>query len=118
MEQKILESTYFHTAKITGLKEVIKEWGETVLEDGLIIDNVKCALSQDKRSFNTNTIQAQQETTISYSAKLFCNPNVSIRAGDKIEVTLENGVVRGFIAGEPFYYPSHQEIPLIRELKA
>ncbi|MFK0524756.1 ABC transporter ATP-binding protein [Paenibacillus illinoisensis] len=76
--------------------------------------NVPCRISQTGLAANTQT-----DTTndIDYSSKLFLSPLVEIKQGDKLTVTRE-GLTREYTAGEPFIYPTHQEINLDRDVKA
>jgi len=76
--------------------------------------NVPCRISQTGLAANTQT-----DTTndIDYSSKLFISPQTDILQGDKLTVT-RGGITRGYTAGEPFIYPTHQEINLDRDVKA
>ncbi|MCG7385101.1 ABC transporter ATP-binding protein [Paenibacillus sp. ACRRY] len=76
--------------------------------------NVACRISQTGLAANTQT-----DTTndIDYSSKLFLSPLVEIKHGDKLAVTRE-GLTREYTAGEPFIYPTHQEINLERDVKS
>lgn len=116
LEQLIIESTYKELATIKGTRAVLKEWKETVLEEITIATDIKCGISQKSSSFNTS--QNELENNIKYPVKMFCSPDVEIKAGDEVIITFENGTTRTYNAGEPLYYISHLETPLQREVKA
>ncbi|MBM7631104.1 ABC transporter ATP-binding protein [Geomicrobium sediminis] len=111
-ERKALESTYYHRARIERYESYVEEWRETRQGYRMKYDDKPCALSQASRS---NSTQTQGPNQIDYDAKLFCSPKLLIKPGDRVTVTFENGLERQFEAGEPFPYPHHQEIPLLRE---
>lgn len=117
MEQIILESTFTETVTIVGFRDVEKEWGETAQEKITIVENVKCSLGKiNSRTFNTEQTDTKNE--IHYINTLIISPNVLIEVGDEVTVTLPNGSIREFIAGEYGYYPSHLEVPLKRNGEA
>lgn len=80
----------------------------------VIYQDAPCFISQTGLAANTQT-----DTTndIDYSAKLFISPEVGMQQGDKLTVTRE-GLTREYTAGEPFIYPTHQEVNLERDVKA
>jgi len=109
-EADILEKTYFHTADIlrpTAVKESIFD----EFKDKLIYQGLKCAVSFTKGSQTgeTDTVQS-----IEYVAILFARPEVHIEAGDKV-IAEVHGQQYQFLCGEGARYPSHIEIPLIRD---
>lgn len=115
-EQAIIESTYWHKCDVLRDAEIVDGFGRTVFEkDHPIYLNVPCALSQLKGSYNANQ---QIPNEIKYDAKLFISPEYAILTGDTVIVTFENGVKRDLRAGESFPYPTHQEIPMLREAEA
>lgn len=69
-----------------------------------------CRISQ--RSLATNA-QTDAQNSIQYETKLFIAPEVDIMQGDLLEVT-RGGVTRKYNAGEPFLYPTHQEVSIQR----
>jgi hypothetical protein len=81
------------------------------------ISNMPCRISQ--KSINS-PIQNHTESnnTISYEIKMFCPPEYEIKAGSKIEITRCGKVIIIYETGEPFIYPTHQEIILHRFDKA
>lgn len=112
-ELEILESTYYDTAKIIGYRDVETTSGITRLEEIEICD-IKCALSKTQLGY----IEKQEANNLlDYSLVMFCNPTIDIKAGDKIIIN-QMGRELEFIAGEPFKYTSHQEVPLTRKDEA
>lgn len=111
-ESEILAKTYFDVATIKR-KEKIKdiESGVTKLEDVSVYENINCAISKnDKAKLISGEVQ-----NINTTFSMFTRPDVIIKAGDTVEVQYENGLSNTFIAGKPFFYKSHSEVPL--ELK-
>jgi len=108
-----IERTYADTCDIFKSEEV----------DGIIqkevrhkaFEGVKCALSQ--RGLRP-TAQTETTNNIQYDAKPFCAPELDIPAGCEI-VVYAQGRKREFVtSGEPFAYPTHQEIMLLRKDRA
>lgn len=79
-----------------------------------VYENQPCRISQ--RALGTNA-QTEAVNQIAYETKLFISPDVDIRQGDVIEVT-RGSAKRTYTAGEPFLYPTHQEVSLQRKEKA
>jgi len=73
-----------------------------------------CRISQKALGTNNQTETVNQ---ISYETKLFISPDVEILQGDVLEVT-RGSLKRSYIAGEPFPYPTHQEVSIQRGEKA
>ncbi|AMA72925.1 ABC transporter ATP-binding protein [Aneurinibacillus thermoaerophilus] len=111
----ILATRYTHSMDIWGWVEYEKPNGETVNEERQKAVAVPCRLSV---SVARNANQTDGANEILYDSLIFCRPEVDVRAGDTLTVTLENGLQRTFTAGEPIYYPSHWEIPVTRKEKA
>lgn len=86
------------------------ETKETRLELRPVYENQACRISQ--RALGTNN-QSEAENIIAYETKLFVAPELEIKQGDVVEVT-RGGVSREYTAGEPFLYPTHQEVSLQR----
>lgn len=79
-----------------------------------VYENQPCRISQRALAAN-----AQTETVnpIAYETKLFIAPELEIKQGDVVEVT-RGGVTRKYTAGEPFLYPTHQEVSIQRDDEA
>lgn len=114
-EQAIIESTYWHKCDVFRDVEVEGVSGRVAFEERPIYTNIPCALSQLNDSYNANQ---QIPNEIKYAVKLFISPIYAILTGDKVIVTFENGVKRTLKAGESFPYPTHHEIPMLREDEA
>ena len=52
--------------------------------------------------------------TMQSTNKLFCTPDVDIKSGDYVEVTLRNGAKVNLTVGEGFPYTYHQEFSVTR----
>ncbi|WP_337033205.1 ABC transporter ATP-binding protein [Paenibacillus illinoisensis] len=110
-----LETMYNDRMTVQRSEKVKKPNGATGAEVWKTIhQDQPCFISQSGLGSNNQT-----DTTndISYSAKLFVSPEVEIKQGDKLAVT-RGGLTREYTAGEPFIYPTHQEINLDRDVKA
>lgn len=85
--------------------------GETIQQPVAIYIDQPCRISQKTLGANNQT-DAQND--IAYETKLFIAPEIEIRQGDMIEVT-RGTITRKYEAGEPFPYPSHQEVSIQRK---
>ncbi|HZG16962.1 MAG TPA: DUF6093 family protein [Candidatus Bathyarchaeia archaeon] len=84
---------------------------ETVQKPMPVYEAQSCRISQ--KSLATNG-QTEAQNDIQYETKLFIAPELEIFQGDMIQVT-RGGVTRKYTAGEPFPYPTHQEISIQRK---
>lgn len=113
-----IASTYFHTMDVSRLSDTEDEFGRTkqgyVLVDTL--QNINCGYSQSSRGMNT--IRTESVNIIEYNPKIFCNPTLDIKTGDRISVKYHTRDMGEFTAGEPYIYDSHQEIPLMKKSDA
>ena len=112
LERMAIESTYDGFCTVTEFQQV-KDPVTNVTKQKLVVvlKDQPCALSQatlaPARSGDTNN-------AIDYDAKLFISPDITIKAGSRIRV-LQDGMDYEFEeTGEPFRYPTHQEIKLKR----
>lgn len=110
-----ITSTYFHNMSISRLQDTIDEWGGTIqkYEPIPIMQLIPCAFSQSSRN-SQNATQTDSVNVIKYNPKIFCDPNLDIIAGDRIEVRFNTRLLGSFTASEPYIYNSHQEIPLLK----
>lgn len=115
IEQRVIESTYFHKGTVERHGTIEDKYGET--KPGLVpvYENIDCAISQNS---GMNANQTYPRNVIEYTTKLFCSPVYLIQVGDVVTATFENGLVRSYKAGEAIPYPYHQEVPLLREDEA
>jgi hypothetical protein len=110
-----LETTYEDVVTVMRYGEVeLPESGETVPDEHPVHANVPCRISQ--KALGTNG-QTESVNTIAYETKMFISPDVELKQGDKCVVT-RGALIHEYTAGEPFLYPTHQEISLQREDKA
>lgn len=84
---------------------------ETVQKPVPVYEDQPCRISQ--RALATNN-QSEAQNTIQYETKLFIAPEIKIEQGDLLTVT-RGSETRKFEAGEPFPYPSHQEVSIQRK---
>lgn len=84
---------------------------ETKHELQPVYEEQPCRISQ--RALGTNN-QTEAENNIAYETKLFIAPELEILQGDVIEI-IRGTITREYTAGEPFTYPTHQEVSLQRK---
>lgn len=109
-----LEMTYLDLCTVKR-KEKKKNEDTGVIEtvDVLVEENIKCGLSKS----DNQLMGADGVGKLSFSHKLFINPNVDIKEGDIVEV-VSIGKKSIYLASKPFYYPSHIEILLTYKQRA
>ena len=88
-----------------------EEMGTTITDNVLKYKDVPCRISQ--KALGTNN-QTQAENNIAYETKLFISPDIEVKQGDRFIVT-RGYKPRKYTAGEPFLYPTHQEISIERK---
>lgn len=114
-----IERMYTDKATVLRGKGVKTDYGETRPEKPgepgtVVYESQPCYLSQKALGSNNQTTV---QNNVLYETKLFIAPELDIQQGDLI--TVEKGSrVRNYTAGEPFVYPTHQEISLERKEKA
>ncbi|MFD1179211.1 ABC transporter ATP-binding protein [Paenibacillus puldeungensis] len=108
-----IEKMYNDRATVTRMEKV-KVGGETKLQPVVKYTDQPCFLSQKALGANNQT---EPVNKIAYETKLFISPDIEILQGDIIEVT-RGSLKRVYTAGEPFPYPTHQEISIQRKDKA
>lgn len=114
--RQAIEQFYEDRATINRYIEVEKNSGETRLSDipePIYVDQ-PCRLSQ--KTLATNK-QSEAQNDIGYETKLFISPDLIIKQGDVINVT-GRGITHSYTSGEPFLYPTHQEISIQRKDEA
>lgn len=111
--REALEGTYVDVGVIKRW-EKIKVNGETKMDWALKYTGVPCRISQKALASNGQT---ETVNKIAYETKLFISPDIEVLQGDLIEV-MRGSQMRMYTAGEPFPYPTHQEISLQRREKA
>lgn len=100
---------YLQRAKVEHAAETTKPTGGIrefwVPAEGL--EALPCKLSQGKRDNAESVSPAAKSIKESYT--LFCDPEADVRANDRITIDGKT-----YLSGEPFRYPTHQEITLVR----
>ncbi|QHZ51317.1 ABC transporter ATP-binding protein [Paenibacillus larvae] len=109
--RRALEKMYEDQATISGFREVTKPNGSTNLAPVVVYENQPCRISQ--RALGANA-QTDAENKIAYETKLFISPELHIKQGDVVEIK-RGALSREYTAGEPFLYPTHQEVSLQRK---
>lgn len=110
LERAAIESTYEGLCTVTNFQTVKDPVSKvTGPQRALVFENEPCALSQTALSSSSKT---GTDNTVSFNAKLFISPDVTIEAGSEIYVE-QNGMRGTFKrVGKPFRYTTHQEISL------
>lgn len=94
---------------------------ETKLVPVAFVENHPCRISQKALGQNN---QSDAQNDIRYETKLFLDPEQEIRQGDMLLVTRGQIIdaewtliapTRKYTAGEPFIYPTHQEVSIQRK---
>ncbi|MCC0682742.1 hypothetical protein IC218_21180 [Clostridioides sp. ES-S-0005-03] len=107
-EADILEMTYVD--KMTIIRKS-KGWNQETCSNDfsnvVIAENVPCAISRKEEAIVSGDIGV-----IVVNRKLFCRPEVDIKAGDTINATYSHGEEAIFKVSMANIYPSHMEIPI------
>lgn len=115
--RKAIEKLYDAACTITRYK---KEKDPATKETKLVPEETPVCVEQpcriSQKSLATNG-QTEAQNSIRYEIRLFTAPEIEIRQGDEISVT-RYGINSHYQAGEPFSYPTHQEVSLQRKGKA
>ncbi|ARF70348.1 ABC transporter ATP-binding protein [Paenibacillus larvae subsp. pulvifaciens] len=102
---------YEDIATIRRYEDVDKPNGSTKNEPVIIYRDQPCHISQKALGVNN---QKDAQNNIAYETKLFISPELDIHQGDVVEIK-RGTLSREFTAGEPFPYPTHQEVALQRK---
>ena len=113
-----ISSTYFHKLSISRMVETTDQWGGTSQKYGPVtsLQDIICGYSQGSR--NKNTTQTETRNVISYNPKLFCDPSLDIKVGDRVTINYGTRVIGTYTTGKAYYYNSHQEVPLTEDGEA
>ncbi len=115
-ERKAIEATYSGKMKIVRKEELDDPLSPATKQiEKEVYVNIPCALSKDKLN---NANQKVDVADVNYTIKLFCAPEIEIKAGDRINVEQDGMNYHLKHTGEPFKYPTHQEIIVERDEKA
>lgn len=112
LERMAIESTYDGLCTVTEFQQVKDPVTKvTKQKQVVVLKDQPCALSQvtlaSAHSSDTNN-------AIDYDAKLFISPDIKIKSGSRIRVVQDGMDYEFEETGEPFRYPTHQEIKLKR----
>lgn len=112
LERKAIESTYDGLCTVTEFQQV-KDPVAKVTKQVLVVvlQDQPCALSQVTLASTQST---DTDNRINYDTKLFISPDVVIKTGSHIRVVQDSMDYEFEQTGEPFRYPTHQEIKLKR----
>ena len=114
-EKSIFRLTYDAKMDIIRSSSKKKVNGKTKFTNETIYQSEECSVARDSKSKDGQT---DSENSIQYTEVLFTKPDLEIKQGDTIIVTLKNGKIVKYKAGEPNWTSSHQEIILLREDRA
>lgn len=113
-EQEILELTYLDICMVERFDDV-EDPKTGITEQGwkTIVDNLKCALSQNMIKDALPVVEGTSPVNVTYDdQKLFISPGINIIKGDRITIMQSTGQEHILYAKKPFYYPTHTEINL------
>lgn len=92
----------------------IVEFGKTKNKLVMIHEDIPCKLSRSQsQSSNSN----ETADSVDYSLKLFCAPELNIKAGSQITVIQDGMEMKLKNSGDPFKYSTHQEIVVMKSEK-
>ena len=108
--RKAIERLYTGRMTVTERRGVKDETTKrTEFEDVVVYEDVPCRLSYSNAPVSEELNGAY---SVTQEIKLFCAPELDIKAGSKITVT-QNGVTRTYIhSGKSAVYSAHREISL------
>lgn len=98
---------YGHTMTIWRLTKTKQLDKSTKVDWAAVQSNIPCKLS--KKDLDKGGDIKEDVNPIIEAYVVFCDPEVDVRAGDLLEI----GGVK-YRAGDPFCYPTHQEINVAR----
>lgn len=119
----ILSKLYFDRVDVYRYVDSENEDGTitTRLTETKVIDNAPCRASFRYQNRDKPLRDTEEGYPIAMEAKIFCNIDVDIKKGDKLFIrrfddlgTTQIGTYEG-LAGVPFLYHSHKEVPIGQE---
>lgn len=106
--KQILEAQYKGRCKIIEYQSVKDHVTHKITQQEVTVnENIACRLSFERI---TNTAENTINNVTIQGAKLFCSPDIVIKAGSKIEVTQSNMTKAYKNSSVPAVYDTHQEI--------
>lgn len=110
--RKELEKQYEHTCTIFR-NEKYKDPITKQTKYGLAEKHTNMPCKVSKKGLSSNN-QTDTVNSISYEIKLFISPDIEVLQGDEITVN-QLGFISQYTSGDPFKYPTHQEIVLSKK---
>lgn len=101
--------TYDKKLDIYGSVEYTKPNGADAIKFDKVYSDIPCRVSV----VNLNNTNQQEANQLNHSLKLFCKPDIEIKAGSKIKIDGEKFMTT--TTGEPMGYASHQEVYIHRK---
>lgn len=106
-----IEQTYTDRMTVTEYGEE-RRGSMTYPKENVIIKNHPCRISFSAFAPTSRAESGDGAAQKTQTVKLFCAPELKIKAGSKIEVERLGTVTEYACSGEPAVYPTHQEIML------
>lgn len=104
-----IESLYSGKCDVYEVQKIINQVNKRTTREWVkIIENQPCRLSYSSSAPATD----EQPSEKSQKIKLFIAPELTIKAGSRIDVTQNNVTKQYESSGEPLAYSCHQEIEL------
>ena len=107
---------YKDTMTVLRGSEITKPNGATGFVESEVYINIRCQLIKTENKMDVE--QTETLNNISYDAKIICEPNYVIKAGDLISVTNRVGEVEEYRAGTSTCFDEHNEILCDRRQEA
>ena len=108
---------YKDKATVYRAQKVLADDGSDDYEEefAVIYEDIPCKLSQYNKELPAHI--EDRAMILSLNLRLCCDPEYDIRPNDRVKV-LHRGMMFTLVAGQPFPYPTHQEISVRRGKEA
>lgn len=113
--RELIEQLYTDTCTIVNY-ESKKVGSATKMIETTVCKNQPCRISFSEKvgtSDQTTSADVSEEET-----KLFISPDIEVKEGSKVTVMRGSRTFTYKASGQPAYYRTHQEIRLLKEVKA
>lgn len=109
-----LRTLYAHTFNVNRYMEITENY---IDRKGIFpVEELQGVRGRFSQSYgNMNAVQSSTLNEVVREDKLFCDYDLDIRCGDRIEIFYRGKSLGRFQAGDPYPYTKHQEVPLTRE---
>jgi hypothetical protein len=117
------ENALFNTLSDLTFDDTCNSWRRSTDKDPVtkedvpqlsqVLEDRKCGLDRDPSALQ----RGENIQKVEYDAILHIDTEADFAPGDKVEVTLANGAVEIYIAGEQMPYADHLEVQLTRDRK-